>query len=70
MSAKVIKNCLTKNREIGTTTKEKQKQVYDLQCNALTSLVHLAVQLRKVDKGCKCTALEVIHLFLSFLWQS
>ena len=35
------------------------------------SLIHFVKLYSKVDyRGCKCDALEVIHLFLHVLWQS
>ena len=48
---KVFNNSRVRLPQIG------QKQVADLQCNALTSLVHII-------------ALEVSDFFLSFIWQS
>ena len=36
----------------------------------LTSLIHFVQLYSKVDQGCKCIALEVIHLLLPFSWQS
>ena len=44
----VMKKFLTKTGYLGLPQKG-QKQVYDLQRIALTSLVHFAVQLHKVD---------------------
>ena len=38
--------------------------------NPYISLIHFVQVYSKVDWGCKCIALEVAHLFLSFLWQS
>ena len=63
------KKFLIKTGQLGLPQKG-QKQVYDLQCNALTSLINFVQLHSKVDLGCKCMALEVIHLFLSILWQS
>ena len=51
----------TKNWVIRTATKG-QKQEVDLQHNALTSLLHFAVQLHKVNPGGKCKVLEVKSL--------
>ena len=46
--------------------KKDRNKVLNLQCNALTSLVHFTVQLHKVDQGCKCIALEVNPLFPNY----
>ena len=56
---------LNKNGAI-RTAKKGQKQVADIQCNALTSLIHFVQFYSKVNQGCKCIALEVSDLFLSF----
>ena len=63
-----MKKFLTKAGWLGLAQKG-QKQVYDIQHNALISLIHFVQLYSKVDQGRKCIALEVIHLFLSFLWQ-
>ena len=58
-----MKKFSTKTGYLGVPQKE-QKQVADLQCFVLTSLVHFLHN--KVNKGCKCIVLDVSDLFLSF----
>ena len=46
-----------------------QKQVDDVQCNAVTSLVDFMLLYSKVNQGCNCkyVVLEVSDLFCPFL---